>query len=265
MHRLAAALLLTTSCTTAEIVAHDRDESAAIEIIAVLGESGIEASKSLREGRGEPRFDVAVAKDDGLRAYQTMKAHGLPRTTRAGTEEIIGDGSLVPKLGEEHDRRQVAAIGDIVNALERLPGVREAIVVGSIAEVQPLAPPDEPRPRSKASVVIVHAPSKTPPVAVETVRALVAARLPRVKPEEVHVAFEPMSAAPVVAGACSRTRNVAGITVCAGQEPKLIKLLLAAAILAGLVAGLAIIAVLRALRYRRELTAATTAAKRVPA
>ena len=165
-----------------------------------------------------------------------------------------------------------------MNALRKVPRVIDVQAAVSIPEDNPLRDVNEARPRPKASVIVIYDPdeSDAPPMKSNEFQQFVQAKLPELRSSEVSVQLVRSPSAikrangaaaaggdPSVLGqvfdstrACEK-ESVIGIVVCKGNRKKVINIVLGAVIVAGLLAGLAVVAVLRAMRYRKDLTRLT--------
>lgn len=276
---LAFALLLLAGCAE-ETIAHQQLERQANRILVLLRSSGIEAKKVRDEGSRDLRFNVTVAGGDSAPALVVLERYNLPEKSRTGTAESFGSGGMIPTAEQERAKRIVGVEGDIVNALRHIPRVVSVEAAVSIPEDDPLRSETEERPRPKASVMLVYLrdSSGTPPVSVEEVQRHVQAKLPELKSTEVNVLLLPSEdgggggsltgvepgedggvAAPVIDPAigCMERERVLGIDVCKGERTKIFNWMIGAITMSGIMAGLAVVAVLRALRYRRDLTRLT--------
>lgn len=251
-----------------ETVAHRQHEREANRILVLLRGSGIEAQKAKDDVSRDLRFNVMVGARDASRALLLLEKYNLPEEPRAGTAESFGAGGMIPTAEQQRAKRIVGVEGDIVNSLRQIPRVVSAEAAVSIPESDPLRD-DEDRPRPKASVILVylHDGNGQPPVSEDAVQQHVQAKLPGVTSEEVNVLLLPSGAgrgASGVVGAskphdiggepgCPSREQVLGIEVCEGEGTKVLGGVVAAMAVSSLMAALAVVAAIRALRYRREL------------
>lgn len=190
---LLAALLPSVACGT-KAVTSVPTESDAIEILDVLGQSGLEAGKR-QTGEGEiKRWEIVV--DEGLfgggeaaLAVQVLRDHGLPRPEEPTTD----DGGLIPSERVEKLREQRRIRADIERQLRALPGVTLALVTvvmpqDTMLELNPYP--------ATASVVINHKEAK-PAFTEQQVQNLVAKGVPNLKPQDVSVTMSPQTLRPV--------------------------------------------------------------------
>ncbi len=269
------ALLMSGGCAL-ETIAHLQEESEANKIKLLLEkEAGITAEKMKDEVSRDLRFNVAVPKDLAFTALAVLDRHNLPKSRQQGTAEMFGEGGLIPTNLQERAKREVGVTGDIANKLRQVPRVVDAAAFVSVPEDNPLRDINEAKPRPKASVFIGYLPDGEgrPPMTVEDVQELVQAALPEMRSAEVvvkMVATEKVSAggtagasgSPVVdpsaafVNGCEKER-VLGIEVCLGYKKKLLNSLWGAVLLAFVLSGMVLISVLRAMRYRKDLTRLT--------
>lgn len=276
---LTAALTGLAGCAQ-ETIAHQQEERQANRILVLLRESGIEAQKLRDEGSRDLRFNVSVGGADSASALSILEKHNLPEKERTGTAESFGSGGMIPTAEQERAKRIVGVEGDIVNSLRKVPRVISVEAAVSIPEEDPLRDETTERPRPKASVIVVYLRdgSGTPPVSAEEVQRHIQAKLPELKSNEVNVLLLPSGeggpageggaagvAAAVIdpAVGCVAKERVLGVDLCAGEGTKLKNYLLGAVVLSGIMATLAVVAILRALRYRRDLTRLTAQFRQV--
>lgn len=269
------ALILPVGCAL-ETIAHQQDEAEANKIKLLLEkEAGIAAEKLKDETSRELKFNVAVPKDLAATALGILDRHNLPKNRQQGTAEMFGEGGLIPTNLQERAKREVGVTGDIANKLRQVPRVVDAAAFVSMPEDNPLRDINEAKPRPKASVFIGYLPDGEgrPPMTVEDVQELVQAALPELRSTEVvvkMVATEKVTASgtagttgtPVgdpgtsFVNGCEKER-VLGIEVCLGYKKKLLNSLWGAVLLAFVLSGMVLISVLRAMRYRKDLTRLT--------
>ena len=91
------------------------------------------------------RFTLRVARGDGARALDLLRALGLPREPRHGFSETYGQPSLIPTASEERARYVDALAGEIERTLESVDGVVSARVHLVLEEADPLAVDAKPR------------------------------------------------------------------------------------------------------------------------
>ncbi len=105
---------------------HGLDERQANQIAALLEENGLEAEK-LRD-EGTDGYKLVVPRTELGRAFKLLEANDLPRRGRRGLTETLADRGLLPSLGEEQARLEVARGVELEHTLEHIPGVISARV-----------------------------------------------------------------------------------------------------------------------------------------
>lgn len=269
--------VLTLSACAQETIAHQQVEREANRILVLLRDVGIEAQKTRDEGSRDLRFNVVVGGTEAASALSVLERYNLPKQPKTGTAEALGEGGMIPTAEQERAKVIVGVEGDIVNSLRGIPRVVDVQAAVSIPEDDPLRPETVERPRPKASVILIYIRdgSGAPPVSLEEVQRHVQAKLPEMKSSEVNVLLLPagdpipgasegegeggvaMAAMIDPAIGCAERESVLGIDVCKGERRKVLNWVVGAFVLSGLMAALAVVSVLRALRYRRDLTRLT--------
>jgi type III secretion protein J len=146
-------LLAVTACGK-ETVYQDLDERDANEILVVLFKSGIDAEKLRVEGAQEVAYSILVPKDKIQEARRILVENNLPRKKQLGFSGICQEKGLIPTPEEEKCRKLLALKGEIINSLERVPGVIDADVVLNIPEISEFADEEAAKKHPTASAVI---------------------------------------------------------------------------------------------------------------
>ena len=185
-------------------VIHAVPEAEARRAVAALVRAGVVA-RGEPDGRG---FTVRVAEGDVARAVVALHDAELPRREEPGFAEAWGDRSLVATAAEERARAAQATAGELARTLESLDGVLDARVHLALPAAD--ASGEAPR-RPTASVLLRYEPAERP-LDEAQVRALVAAAVEGMRPEDVTVVFvrRAARARPPIA-----TTTTLGITVAA--------------------------------------------------
>ncbi len=271
-----------------ETIAHQQEEAEANNMVRLLEEASIDATKLKDEESRELRFNIMVPAESRKAALDILEAHNLPKTEKPDSASLFSEGGMIPTSTQERVKQEVGAVGDIINALRDLPRIINVKATVSIPVDNPLRDVNEARPTPKGSVILVYQPDGTekPPMSTQQVQSFVSARLPELSPQQVSVLFVPShgfgggkkigtngsngngnGAAPMIdpAKGCLERETVLGIEVCkrAGNKRKIFNLIIIACVIAGLAAVLAVLAMLRAMRYRKDLTRLTAQFKNV--
>jgi type III secretion system YscJ/HrcJ family lipoprotein len=277
---IGALLLSATACKT-ETIAHQQLEREANKIINLLMANGIDdVSKVKDEGSRELRFNVMVPETHKQKALQILELHNLPKMSADDTDAMFKEGGMIPTNEQQRAKREVGIRGDIINSLRSVPRVVDVQAVVTLPEDSPLRDPNEAKPRPKASVILTYLEDgdKAPPIDVEGVQRFVQASLPEVKSTEISVNMFPSGnihdpgkeaggGGPIVdpARGCVERERVIGLDVCSGNKSKVYNLMLGATVIAGVLSAMVIVAVLRAMRYRKDLTRLTAQFEKVKA
>jgi type III secretion protein J len=239
----AAAALAAAGCTTN--ILHGIDERSANEATAALERSGIGAEKLPDEGAAAgsgATYTIRVARADGTRAVDLLRALGLPHDRRRGFAETYGQPSLIPTPSEERARYVDALAGEIERTLESADGVVSARVHLVLEENDPLATDAKPRTTARAAVLLKARPG-TAPFSDADVQKLVAGSVAGLQPAAVSVVVT-AAADPNAAGSASLAA-LGPLRITPGTRP-----LLVGALVGGL-ALLALLAMLLLLTARR--------------
>lgn len=268
----ALGLLLVSACAQ-ETIAHQQEEREANRILVLLRQTGLDARKLRDEEARELRFNVQVSEGDAADALAVLEQHNLPETKRPDTAAMFQSGGLIPTSEQERAKRVVGVEGDIVNALRQIPQIVSVEAAVSIPTDNPLRDVNEARPKPKASVLVVYQPdaNNAPPLTAKELQEFVQAKLSELKSAEVSVLLVPAgpqaeggaqagaAAQPTIdpAVGCAEKERVLGMEVCKGNKRRLLSWLIGVGFVAAVLALLAVIATLRAMRYRKDLTRLT--------
>ena len=198
-----AAAVAVAGCSTA--ILHEVDERSANEVLGALERAGIAADKAPDDaavGAGAPSFTVRVARGDGARALELLRALGLPHDRRRGFAETYAQPSLIPTASEERARYLDALAGEIERTLESADGVVSARVHLVPETVDPLADPAAGAARQGGgarAAVLLKARGGRAPLAARDVQKLVAGSVPGLDPDAVAVVVTP-APEPALAG-----------------------------------------------------------------
>jgi type III secretion protein J len=232
-----AAVAMTAGACSTNIL-HGIDERSANESTAALERAGIGAEKLPDEGAAAgagASYTIRVARADGTRAVDLLRALGLPHDRRRGFAETYGQPSLIPTPSEERARYVDALAGEIERTLESADGVVSARVHLVLEESDPLAADGRPRNPARAAVLLKARPGAAP-FSEGDVQKLVAGSVAGLQPAAVAVvvtaAADPAAVSPASLAALGPLR------ITPGTRPLL---------LGALVAGLALLALLAAL------------------
>lgn len=187
-------LLLTTACGGDEIY-HDLTESQAIQMQVLLETAGIGSDKIRDTSGRKPTYTIQVDSRDAAKARRLVLDRDLPRVDSQGMAETFSaDPGLIPTATQERARLIAALSGEVEEKLKLLPGIVDAHVTVVMPEDDPLRDVDKTPDQATASVVYRYqtpigakAEEVGPPIGEGDTRALVAAAVPGLKPNDVVV------------------------------------------------------------------------------
>lgn len=188
---LVAALLLLAGCGRQEVYGK-LTEGAVNEMIAVLGQAGIEAHKVHGE---KENWSVTVSQGDFSRAVETLRAHGLPH------EQYDSLGSVFKKEGftstplEERARLIYGLSQELSRTISDIDGVVQARVHLTMPEADPLSREAKP---SAASVFVKYRTGFDLRSQTGAIKALVTNAIDGLTYDRVSVVMVPAQTLPVL-------------------------------------------------------------------
>jgi len=190
-----------TGCT-AEVY-HDLDEASANEMVVALEQHGVEASKA-PDPAGEGTWLIEVPTASQTKAWQVLKASGLPRPKPAGFEQVFSGSGLVPTAEEERMKFQYATAQELRHSLLAVDGVVDANVNLVLPAKQRVPMPNQEQPQPRASVLVKYRAASAPaaekgkkakpaasPITEAEIKDLVAGGVEEMAPEHVRVILKP--------------------------------------------------------------------------
>ncbi|KAB2835881.1 hypothetical protein F9K50_12425, partial [bacterium] len=129
-------------------------EQDATEILVVLYQNGVNATKVKTESSEGATYSITVPKDIIQNARRILVENNLPKVRELGSEGICKEKGLIPTPEEEKCRKLLAKKGDIINSLQRVPGVIDADIVLNVPEISPFNTETQSEARPTASAVI---------------------------------------------------------------------------------------------------------------
>ena len=189
-------VLLLTGCMQKELQT-GLTEQEAQEIIVLLKDSGIDASREVMPGDSEkPTWKVSVkgGDQDYFLALKILQEHGLPRRGQ-GVEDVFSKSGLIPTAGEEKARLIVGLSGEMTRTLKSVAGVVDARVHVVLPENSPLV--DKSQWSTTTSSVLLKYQGDQIPLREDEVRNLVARSIEGLQPENVTVVFKKVESKPV--------------------------------------------------------------------
>jgi type III secretion protein J len=145
----ALVLLLLGGCARQEVYGK-LTESSANEMVAVLAQAGVSASKTGGE-KGE--WSIAVAPEDFSRAVETLRAQGLPKPAYESLGTVFKKEGFTSTPLEERARLIYGLSQDLGRTISEIDGVVQARVHLTMPEADPLSREAKP---SAASVFVKY-------------------------------------------------------------------------------------------------------------
>ncbi|HCU23877.1 MAG TPA: hypothetical protein DF383_02575, partial [Deltaproteobacteria bacterium] len=252
-----------------EVLQQKLTETDANEILVVLYQQGIDATKVKSESSQEVSYSITVPKNQIQNARKILVENNLPRPRELGSEGICKEKGLIPTPEEEKCRKLLAKKGDIINALQRVPGVINAEVVLNVPEISPFSAETQPSVRPTAAAVIRF---KKSPEAFEITEArmqqFIAKSVENLDPRDVSVVITyvptpqeileqapktPTVAEPAAASADAKLAKIAGLVM---QEESVKRFKIFAVVMLVLLLGVSaalILNVVKLTKLRQEL------------
>ncbi len=132
----------------------DLSETDVNEILVALQDRGIEAEKVKEEKSQKVSWVVLVNKKDAAKARKILVESNLPYKKQPSLRDICKDSELIPTPQQEKCKKMLALKGEIINSLERIPGVVDADIVLNIPDISEFAVESQPGKRPTASAVL---------------------------------------------------------------------------------------------------------------
>lgn len=199
-------LLLLVACGSKLELFSSASESEANEVLSVLLDAGIDASKNVVK----TGVSISVDSDDVARALDILRTRGLPRDRFDGMGQIFRKEGLVSSPLEERARYVYALSQELAGTLTQMDGVvtaRVHVVLPERGNVGEAAMP------STAAVFIKHQLGYNLDALQPQIRKLVTHAIPGLTEERVSVALVAAQPLTISHSASSSVRQVLGIKV----------------------------------------------------
>lgn len=182
---LALALAVSLTACSEQELHRDLSEGQANEVVAVLSEAGISASKQAME---DNVWSVAVTQDDFARSVQLLRANGLPRQTYDNLGSVFKKEGFTSSPLEERARLIYGLSQELSHTISEIDGVVQSRVHLTLPEPDPLSREVKP---SSASVFIKYRPGFDLDNQTSSVKSLVANSIEGLTYEKVSVVMVP--------------------------------------------------------------------------
>jgi type III secretion protein J len=194
--RLGAPLLLLAALTLAgcgkQEVYGKLTENSANEMIAVLHQAGISASKDAGE---KDMWSVTVAQGDFARAVETLRAHGLPHENYDSLGSVFKKEGFTSTPLEERARLIYGLSQELSRTISDIDGVVQARVHLTMPEADPLSREAKP---SAASVFVKYRTGFDLRSQTGAIKALVTNAIDGLTYDRVSVVMVPAQALPML-------------------------------------------------------------------
>ncbi len=190
-------LVLLVSCSKTELY-HNLSEDEVNEILVVLQENGISATKKKEIVRNEVTWTVAVESHDLSRARAILVERNLPRRKQRDIADVYSGDALIESEGQQKAKFIIGMRGNVINALRKNPDVIDADVVINIPDKEEFGSSDQKK-RPTASLIIKIRPTAEAQATLTEAKLqrVVASAIPDLDPRDVTVIISYVGAAPV--------------------------------------------------------------------
>lgn len=192
-------VILLVSCAKTELY-HNLSEDEVNEILVVLHENGISASKKKEVVQNEVTWTIAVESRDLPKARSLLLERNLPRRKQPGIEDIYKDKGLIATADEQKARFIIGMRGNLINALRKNPDVIDADVVINVPDKEEFGSSDASQKKRPSASLIIKVRPTTESQATLTeskLQRVVASAIPDMDPRDVTVIISYVGGAPV--------------------------------------------------------------------
>ncbi len=130
-------------------------ESSAQDIIVVLRNAGIKATKVVQASGQDRSWTIMVSSGNASEAWQLLVENELPRIEPKGFASFFGQAKLIPTETEEKAIFLQALCGELAQTIEAMPNVIDARVHISVPERDPLRQVIEGQPTPEATAAVM--------------------------------------------------------------------------------------------------------------
>lgn len=182
-------LVLLVSCSKTELY-HNLTEDEVNEILVVLQENGISATKKKEIIQNEVTWTVAVESRDLPRARAILVERNLPRRKQRDISDVYSGDTLIETEGQQKAKFIIGMRGNVINALRKNPDVIDADVIVNMPDKDEFGSNDSAqKKRPTASLIIKIRPTAEAQATLTEARLqrVVASAIPDLDPRDVTV------------------------------------------------------------------------------
>jgi type III secretion protein J len=194
LHGAMVGMLLLSGCGQQEVYSK-LTENSANEMISVLSQNGIEASKVTGE---KENWSISVKSNDFARAVETLRTHGLPHENYDSLGTVFKKEGFTSTPLEERARLIYGLSQELSHTISEIDGVVQARVHLTMPEADPLSREAKP---SAASVFVKYRTGFDLRGQTGAIKALVTNSIDGLTYDRVSIIMVPAQALPSVASA----------------------------------------------------------------
>ncbi|MBI2501299.1 MAG: hypothetical protein HYW02_07580 [Deltaproteobacteria bacterium] len=167
---------------------HGLTEIEVDEIMNLLHQNGIDAVKEKEVSGQEISWKVSVKAGQIHEARRFLVANNLPRRKELGLSGVYKEKGLIPTPDEQKARFLLALKGEIINSLEKIPGVVDVDVVLNVPSEDEFSELNGQQNRPTASVIVrIRSESDSSDMTEGKIQRFVANAVPSLNPNDVTV------------------------------------------------------------------------------
>lgn len=182
-------LLVLVSCSKTELY-HNLTEDEVNEILVVLQENNISASKKKEIVQNEVTWTVAVDAKDLSKARAILVERNLPRRKQRDISDVYGKDALIETEGQQKAKFIIGMRGNVINALRKNPDVIDADVIVNMPDKDEFGSDDPAQKKRPTAALIIKIRPTAEAQATLTeakLQRVVASAIPDLDPRDVTV------------------------------------------------------------------------------
>lgn len=189
---LSVLLIASAFGCAAEPIVHNLEEREANQILELLADNEIVATKQIVDTGRTVSYTVSTqAGKTAMSAIRVLNQYEMPRRHDNGYLDVFKESGLIPTAAEERAKGLAAIEGEIEKQLKLVDGILDAQVNLVIPEENALRTAQDVRSPTTAAVTLKYLGSSSKPLSEPQVQAVVAAGVERLTPDNVVVVMTP--------------------------------------------------------------------------